>query len=444
MKRTDEERGRLLSLFDEQARSLRRLATFFLAPALLFGLLIFVPFTQQVTSRSRIETGLDSLRSLLAAKADMLARIAAVDTLAQALQMGPRLRRDLDVRRQLWQAATAAGTSGGEVARAWAAGRTDIDLRQAVPGLEARFPRNADASDCVWLDDRRWRDCYPVAAGALPCLGGRGCLVYADGRTYVEGGPSGVLDEPLAQELLDSLAVVQRAIREQIPPLLRLVERPELGLSEGYVRAREAFEGFRNGLGRREREARSEVDRLARDTTLLAADLERTDRLIHAIERSGSGFETPLGPLPLGIRELVFLYPTILGVAYLLCLAAFDRMMSLRRGYHEVGGDPDGGHAREDPAWVTLTAPLWYDPLRPPWPQAGRVLLALVPPAFMAWSYLALRSGLSAVVPASDSRFGPRGYEVFFLLTALVVGVKLVRVVASAAAYARSSPTPET
>ncbi|HSH75740.1 MAG TPA: hypothetical protein VLA09_08665, partial [Longimicrobiales bacterium] len=85
MNRIEEQRSRVLSQFDEQSRSLRRLTLFFLAPALLFGVFVFLPFTQQVSSADRMQAELDSARIRLAATADTLPRIAAVDSLLGVL-----------------------------------------------------------------------------------------------------------------------------------------------------------------------------------------------------------------------------------------------------------------------------------------------------------------------------------------------------------------------
>jgi hypothetical protein len=173
------------------------------------------------------------------------------------------------------------------------------------------------------------------------------------------------------------------------------------------------------------------------DMTFLAAELERARNLIRVIEQSGSSFETPLGPLPVGIRELVLLYPAILGVAYFVCLTAFRRLMALRRGYDELTrmlADTDQADAMP----LQLTTPLWYDPLASLWPQLGRVLVALVPLAFMLWSYLALRSGLAGLASGAESRFGQSWYDAFFLLTLLAVVFVLGRVVLTIRDYAAS------
>jgi hypothetical protein len=425
----EEDRKRLLALFDDQARGLRRLTGFFLVPALVFGLLIFVPFTQQVTSRSRLAAELESVHAARMAAEEQRAGIVAAEALADALRLAPRLRRELETRWSIWDALLRMDTFDADLARDWASGAADIDLRR-FPDVAARLPvpaiAPAEQSDCIWLDDRRWRTCFPFALGARLCIG-RGCLVYPDLRSYVEGLPSEMLDPELAQELIDALAGVAETVREETPPLLQMVDGPDAGWRD-FRSALDGWEAFRHRVADRRRDVQADLDALARRTTGLDADLERTDRLIESIERSGSTFETPLGPLPLGIRELVFLYPTILGVAYLLCLAAFLRLVALRRGVAGPGRTPDPAGPAPDPEYVALAMPLWYDPLRPAWRQVGRILLALAPLPFLLWSAVALRAALAAVFPDSDSRFDARWYEVLLLLTLVAVGVMLVRV----------------
>lgn len=419
--------------FDDQGRSMRRLVTFFLVPVLLFGVLIFLPFSEQVTSRARIQAELDSARSVLASASDSLDGIIAVNSLAEALQIHVRLRRELDARVELWTELTRRERPESDLIRAWAEGSADIDIHE-ISALVATFPQSRGASDCVWLDDRRWRDCFEVAI-ANPCIG-RGCLVYPDLRVYVDGLPSETLDGALAREMVDALTAVEEAIREEIPPFLDLVgESTEGWRVFGQVRQTLAsWDQFRNGAYKRQKEARSEVDRLTQEVATLAADLQRTDRLIQGIEHSGSAFETRLGPLPVGVRELVFLYPTILGVAYLLCLSAFLRMVSLRQAIHHLSCNLGESNVTSDPAHVALTTPLWYDPLRPLWRQLGQVILGLVPLVFMTWSYLTLRSELAPVISNSDSRFNARWYEMCLLLTLAAAILMLVRVVTKVAA----------
>lgn len=441
MKRIEEQRSRILSLFDEQSRSLRRLTLFFLLPALLFGVFIFLPFTKQVTSASRLQTYLDSTRMRLAAAADTSLRISAVDSLLGVLNLFPRLRHDLDFRLMLGSELMRNREADQATVRRWATGETDVDLRDI--DWFRPLPPNQPASDCVWLDDRRWRTCFDVTLGAIPGAFCRGCVVYPDGRTYVQDpvqgrpAPQGPLDESLARELVDSLVALRRALVEDLASLAETIDGSYPIWGQGHDTAHAAVTGVQDNVDKRRREVRDRMLELEGDTTFLAAELERARNLIRVIEQSGSSFETPLGPLPVGIRELVLLYPAILGVAYFVCLTAFRRLMALRRGYDELTrmlADTDQADAMP----LQLTTPLWYDPLASLWPQLGRVLVALVPLAFMLWSYLALRSGLAGLASGAESRFGQSWYDAFFLLTLLAVVFVLGRVVLTIRDYAAS------
>jgi hypothetical protein len=434
--RLEEQRTRILSLFDEQARSLRRLTLFFLLPALLFGLFIFLPFTEQVASASRFQLQLDSTQERLANTADSVAGVMAVDSLAQALRLGSRLRRDLDLRYELARMLMREPTLDSQLVHEWTTGTRAIDLSNDPRAMDL-LGQGHGGSPCIWLDDRQWRDCFDVG-GAELCIG-RGCLVYPDYRSFVDGAPNGPLDEALARELLDSLSAVRRTIREDLAPVARAATESPIS-DPGYARARESFEGLRNRVAERRRMLRDTIAQLERDTAVLTSDLDRAQRLIHVIEQSGSSFETPLGPLPVGIRELVFLYPAILGIAYLGCMAAFRRLVVLRRGFHELTQSSAASNGEvTDVSSLRLTTPLWYDPLAPPMPQLGRALLALVPLAFMVWSYAALRSGLAAVGSGTDSRFGAGWYQAFFWLTLFAAIAALARAVWAVLDYARST-----
>jgi hypothetical protein len=109
-------------------------------------------------------------------------------------------------------------------------------------------------------------------------------------------------------------------------------------------------------------------------------------------------------------------------------------MVSLRQAIHDLSSKLDESGLTTDPAYLALTMALWYDPLRPAWRQAGRLVLALVPLLFMVWSYVALRSALVPTILNSDSRFNARWYEMFLLLTLATAVVALVRVLTTVAA----------
>ncbi|HSH75879.1 MAG TPA: hypothetical protein VLA09_09375, partial [Longimicrobiales bacterium] len=295
-------------------------------------------------------------------------------------------------------------------------------------------------SACVWLDDRRWRDCFSVTGDRTGACIGRGCVVYPDGVSYVPGAPAGPLDEALAAELVDSLNASKRAIVEDLPPLSDVLSEGFPDWGSGYERARLAFEGISARVSDRRRAVRQAVSALEGDTAALASGLERARSLISVIEQSGSSFTTPLGPLPVGIRELVFLYPALLGVAYLLCLASFRRLVTLRRVFHLLTLEVGGEEATQGPLSVSLTAPLWYEPLDARWSQAGNLILALAPLVLMVWSYLALRLGLAALVDGADSRLAPVWYDLFFWVACIGVGLAFARAAWTVRSYRARPP----
>ncbi len=427
----------MLAQFDEQSRSLRRLTLFFLVPGLVFGVFVFLPFTQQVSSATRLEAELDSARTRLDATADSLPAIAAVDSLLDALSPGPRLRRELDFRVELAIELERTGAIDADTLALWTSGQADVDVSDVGERLWPEEVGRRGVSGCAWLDDRRWRDCYEVTGGPTACIG-RGCLVYPDGVAYaqgLEGAPSGPLDEALAVELIDSLSAMTRAVLEDLPPLSDVIATSSPDWGGGYETARLATEGVRRHVADRRRTVRDAVRALERDTVALASGLERARGLLRVIEESGGGFTTPLGPLPVGIRELVFLYPALLGVACFVCLAAFRRLLILRRVFHLLTVEMAGEEATRGPLSVALTAPLWYEPLESRRSQVGRVLLPLAPFAFMIWSYLALRLGVAGVVTAGDSRLAPVWYDLFFWTASIAVVVSFGRVVAAVRDY---------
>jgi len=73
--------------------------------------------------------------------------------------------------------------------------------------------------------------------------------------------------------------------------------------------------------------------------------------------------DTPFGPLPIGVNDLVMLFPVVLAAGFYLTMLLAAQVLELRQWYFRVvrRGAPDFFTRR----YVAMIAPVWVDPLRP-------------------------------------------------------------------------------
>ena len=77
------------------------------------------------------------------------------------------------------------------------------------------------------------------------------------------------------------------------------------------------------------------------------------------------GISTPFGELPVGLNELVLLFPLLLATGFLAYGSALADTLRLRHTYHEFCRRQDRAHTVFTREHIALVAPLWLDPLEP-------------------------------------------------------------------------------
>ena len=90
-------------------------------------------------------------------------------------------------------------------------------------------------------------------------------------------------------------------------------------------------------------------------------------------------FKTPFGELPVGLNDLILLFPVLLAAGFYLCASLFSETLQLRQVFHRLCRARDPGHELFTSRHVGLIAPVWIDPLQPPTHRLVRSLILALP-----------------------------------------------------------------
>lgn len=139
---------------------------------------------------------------------------------------------------------------------------------------------------------------------------------------------------------------------------------------------------------------REDVRDLEEERARIQSELENIVSKLEAL-KGLQDIETPFGTLPVGINELVLLFPVLVAAGFMLMVSYFVDSLELRQEYHLLTRlmDPDGMVSPD--RRVALIAPLWIDPLKPLSHRAYRaVILGLPALAFVGTIWLLARNQL--------------------------------------------------
>ncbi len=104
----------------------------------------------------------------------------------------------------------------------------------------------------------------------------------------------------------------------------------------------------------------TEIQRLERglvDTAEQLTVLERQLSRIASFDRLG----TPIGDLPVGLGQIVLLFPVALALAYVILANSYARLASLRAALTRLSAKRDADGEVMDSAHIAVIAPLWLD-----------------------------------------------------------------------------------
>ncbi|MCP4330896.1 MAG: hypothetical protein GY791_21115 [Alphaproteobacteria bacterium] len=188
-------------------------------------------------------------------------------------------------------------------------------------------------------------------------------------------------------------------------------ENTYVGLIEGHERViHEQGWDTNNALSDAQRQ-RKAVDR---ELKKVVARLEEMKNLRE--------IQTPFGQLPVGLNELVLLFPVLVAAGFLLTASLLGETLQLRRVYHRLcrARDPDGELFDNDR--LALIAPVWIDPLRPARHRVYRAAILAVPVLVFVTAILLLLDNRLLWGPFMDeARLGTIIYLALYAASALSI-----------------------
>ncbi len=169
-------------------------------------------------------------------------------------------------------------------------------------------------------------------------------------------------------------------------------------------------------------------NRLREDVRTLAKEEERIEAELSVIVTKLDGLkglqdvETPFGTLPVGINELVLLFPLLVAAGFMLMASLFVESLELRREYHLLNRLIDPAGVTLPDRRITLIAPLWIDPLKPLAHRVYRgVILGLPVLAFVGSIWLLARNRLLTDPFIKEARLNEIIYFSLYIVGAVVI-----------------------
>ena len=148
------------------------------------------------------------------------------------------------------------------------------------------------------------------------------------------------------------------------------------------------------------------------------------------------GISTPFGELPVGLNELVLLFPLLLAAGFLASGSALADTLRLRHAYHKLCWRQDPEQSVFTREHIALVAPLWMDPLDPPRRRLlARVILAVPALLFVLAVLILLVNRLLWGDFMEEARLETWMYALLYLLGLVLIAEGLRRIRIAEQAY---------
>jgi hypothetical protein len=146
--------------------------------------------------------------------------------------------------------------------------------------------------------------------------------------------------------------------------------------------------------------------------------------------------QTPFGQLPVGINDLVLLFPVLVAAGFLLMASLFSETLQLRQAYHQMCRLRDPEEEILDSKHVALVTPVWIDPLQSKLHRVYRIaILALPAVIFVAAIILLLVNRLLWGAFMEEVRLGTIIYAALYTASSLLIVEGSRRVLRALNAY---------
>jgi hypothetical protein len=424
----NDELERVYQLYGERSRQFRRALYVLIVAGLAVFALLVVPF---LTFRDQLAVKQAEVAAL-ANELDRVVRLAEeaggnledMTELRGDVHLYGERQRSYEVFTQL-QEETAAHAEELAQLRAWAAGSEDAAVAAWVRGEADRPPEDyirtsrllasRSRDPCFWKHGEAYKAC-------------RLCEGFKEEHRYFAHRVSQLtaLSEDERTTAADALgALVERACGWLVGGEMHWArkERPQPE-GRGSLRGMfsvdlHAYEERIVVLQQRMRDlppAHEETIQGIKDAR--AAASERLNILEAQLGRI-AGFDrigTPVGDLPLGLGQLVLLFPVVLALAFLVVANSYAGSVELQHAFVRLCRKRDSAEEVMDRAHIAAIAPLWLDRGTPLATRSVRWAILLTPLALMLvnLALIAGTSALTALLP-DDSAIPPLAYIVLYV-----------------------------
>jgi hypothetical protein len=418
-----EQAARLYTLYEGKVRSFwRALVAMAALMTFVFGL-IFWPYTAFRGQEYAIERNLRELEAqqtdAATAEADFRSQVEYFreEHVAFVTFSNDELYALVDAEREHNAALDAVRTqlAGEPGASDWLAGRAE---RPALADtVRARISEIPADDSCFWLDGDDWWRCG--AQLSLASIGRAAANSYGYSRiSHLRNEMAAPLETSLssAADLFGGWLAGERSTWR------------ESGESSGADVVGE-FANFTHSLDRlitfhlaELRDQHYELEQTIQDLnariSASQAELDRTRERIAEIAAL-QDIETPFGPLPVGVNDLIMLFPILLAAGFLLTVSLAAEVLELRQSYFGLARAKAPDFFTEK--YVAMTAPVWVDPFRPRMERMTHTAILAMPIALFAASIgLLMSNGLLWGNFTEELRLGPWTYYAAYLVSVLL------------------------
>jgi hypothetical protein len=370
----NDELERVYRLYGERTRQFRRGLYGLIVAGLAVFLLIVVPF---LTFRDQLAETQARERELAVELQKASARVAETEGSIEEMRAISQAAFEFQERSDSWERhqamleeAAAHAEELAELRRSFA-DWNDERLAAWVSG-EAKQPPDDFVSTNRQLFGLSQRSCY--WEGGIEHVTCRLCESFtreAEGTSQRIWGLAGVEDALLTAARDDLAAQVERACAWLTggAPHWQLGEPFPLDRGDelrgwfshdvrAYVERIDALDdSIRDSLPERKL-AVARIRRKQANTTERLSVLEQQLDRVASFDRLG----TPIGDLPVGLGQIVLLFPVVLALAFLVVANGYARLADLQRAFVRLCRKRDSSGEVMDEAHIAAIAPLWLDP----------------------------------------------------------------------------------
>ncbi len=440
-----EELGRVYGLYGAQHRSFRRSLYGLIVVGLALFAVIVVPFLtfrdQLADLRLREEQLAVAKQAAVEQRAALQVDLESLSSLDQDLRRFAQKHRSLGYYKHLAEAARVHGEKLDELRGyylnhsnpelvAWAKGRRDTPPEKAI--ATDRLLSSASYGRCAWKEKVPHVACQVCEAfekedarishgltrmsvaerlqieGLTPLVT-RACNWLVDGKPHWRTGRPFDYRNP-------------NRIRGHFSQDLRAYEQ---GLREVAQRVRAEVPLIATAIGR--------LERTQSDTSEQLSVLERQLNRIASFDRLG----TPIGDLPVGLGQIVLLFPVVLALAYVILASSYARLASLRAALTRLSRKRDADRDVMDSAHIAVIAPLWLDRSDALGSRIVKIMILCLPLALILANLALIHEtrALAEQLP-EDSALSPQVYLGLYAVSLLLALGGLIHILRAARSHA--------